>query len=158
MRVWSGRFATLVALGVLCLAPSPAAAEIDPGIRAGIYSDASEAFVGVELLTDITGQWYFNPNIEYVFVDNGSLWTLNGDVHYDLQTRSPWAVWLGGGLAVIFSEVDLPRGRSVDDTEVGLNLLAGGGAKRGAIRPYLQGKVIIADDTEAVIAVGLRFH
>ena len=158
MRVWSGRFATLVALGGLSLAPSPAGAEIDPGVRAGFYSDASEGFVGIELLTGITGRWYFNPNLEYVFVDNGSLWTLNGDVHYDLETGTPFAVWLGGGLAAIFSEVDLPRGRSEDDTEIGLNLLAGGGAKRGAIRPYLQGKLVIADNTEAVIAFGLRFH
>jgi hypothetical protein len=158
MRVWSGRLTTLVALGLLCLAPSAAGAEIDPGVRAGVYSDASEGFVGVELLTDITPEWFFNPNLEYVFVDNGSLWTLNGDVHYDLDIGSPWAVWLGGGLGVIFREVDLPRGRSEDETDLGLNLLAGAGAQRGALRPYVQGKVIIADDTEAVIAIGLRFH
>lgn len=159
MREWSGRFATaLLVAGVLGLLPAPAAADIDPGVRAGFYSDAEGGFVGAELLTGISGKWFFNPNIEYVFVDDGSLWTLNGDVHYDLDVGTSFAVWLGGGLGVLFSEVDLPRGRSEDDTELGLNLLAGAGAQRGAIRPYVQGKIIIADETEAVIGFGLRFH
>ena len=40
-----------------------------------------------------------------------------------------------------------------DDTEVGLNVLGGVGfSKRGPIRPYVQGKVILADNTEAAIA------
>jgi hypothetical protein len=150
--------ASAVALGVLFLLPAPAAADVDFGVRAGFYSDADAGFLGFELLTDITRRWFFNPNLEYVFVDDGSLWTLNGDVHYDLQTGSPLAVWVGGGPAIIFSEVDLPRGRSESETDVGVNLLAGVGAKRGALRPYAQGKVVISDNTEAVVAVGLRFY
>ncbi|HEX5758556.1 MAG TPA: hypothetical protein VF121_05140 [Thermoanaerobaculia bacterium] len=143
------------------LLPAPAAADIDPGFRAGFYSDAEAAFIGGELLTDITRRWFFNPNLEYVFVDDGSLWTLNADAHYDFDVETPLAVWAGGGLAVIFREFDDPRLRRLnedDDTEIGLNLLAGVGAKRGAMRPYLQGKIVIADETEAVIAVGLRFN
>ncbi len=44
-------------------------------------------------------------------------------------------------------------------TDVGLNLLAGIGFwKRGAVRPYVQGKVTISDNTEASIGFGVRFH
>jgi hypothetical protein len=28
---------------------------------------------------------------------------------------------------------------------------------RGAVRPYVQGKILVSDETEAVIAFGLRF-
>ncbi|HEX9945480.1 MAG TPA: hypothetical protein VGG03_25995, partial [Thermoanaerobaculia bacterium] len=91
--------------------------------------------------------------------------TLNLDAHYDLRTPASYALWVGGGPAVIFSNFDPPpgcRGRgceSDDETELGLNLLAGVGFwKRQAIRPYVQGKVVLSDNTEAAIAFGLRFH
>jgi len=64
-------------------------------------------------------------------------------------------VWLGGGPALIFHEPDNPRRDS--NTDVGANLFAGIGLKRSGVRPYVQGKVIFSDDTEAVLAVGLRF-
>ena len=153
----------VLAVAALVLLPSLAKAEVDFGVRGGFYSDAEAGFLGAEVLMDVTRSWYFNPNIEYVFVDDGSLWTANGDFHYDFPTRSNLAVWAGGGLAVIFSEIDPPRGcrrcEGEDETDVGLNLLGGVGfTKRGPIRPYVQGKVILSDNTEAAIAVGLRFY
>ena len=39
-----------------------------------------------------------------------------------------------------------------------MNLGGVGFTKRGPIRPYVQGKVILSDNTEAAIAVGLRFY
>ncbi len=160
----TGRVVRALALAGLLLVPCAANA-IDFGVRGGFYSDAEAGFLGGELLMGVTRSWFFNPNVEYVFVDDGSLWTLNGDFHYDFPTRSNLAVWAGGGPAVIFSEIDPPRGcrgrncEGQDDTELGLNLLGGVGfAERGPIRPYVQGKVILADNTEAAIAFGLRFH
>lgn len=162
-RKTTGRVVWALALTALFLAPSLANAEVDFGIRGGFYSDAEAGFLGAEALMDVTRAWYFNPNIEYVFVDDGSLWTINGDFHYDLPVQSNLAIWVGGGPAVIFSEIDPPRGcrrcEGSDDTEVGLNLLGGVGfSKRGPIRPYVQGKVILSDNTEAAFAFGLRFH
>ncbi|MGH9379163.1 MAG: hypothetical protein ACRD2Z_00910 [Thermoanaerobaculia bacterium] len=128
---------------------------IDFGIRGGLYTDVEEAFVGIELLSRIQrSQWYFNPNVEWVFLENGDLITANIDLHYDFPTSGQFNAWLGGGLAVLFTDPD--RGDS--DTEPGLNLLAGLGFNpHGVVRPYLQGKIILADDSEAVIAIGLRF-
>ena len=37
------------------------------------------------------------------------------------------------------------------------NRWAGGGLVRGGVRPYAQAKIVLSDDTEAVLAVGLRF-
>jgi hypothetical protein len=159
----TGRVVWLLAVAGLFLGPGIARAEIDFGVRGGLYSDAEAGFLGAELLTGISRNWFLNPNLEYVFVDDGDLWTLNLDAHYDFRTGAPYYVWAGGGPAVIFSSLDPPRGcRRCDDdseTDLGLNLLAGVGFGKGqAIRPYVQGKVILSDNTEAVIAFGLHFH
>lgn len=145
--------ALAVALAVTAL---PARADgIDFGVRGGLYSDADAAFAGVELLFPVTRSWYFNPNFEYVFVDRGDLYTLNADVHYDLPVSGQSYVWLGGGPALIVRDPNRPgRDRK---TDVGLDLLAGIGWKGGSIVPYVQGKVVVADNTEAVLAVGVRF-
>lgn len=140
------------------LAPAPAEAQIDLDLRAGLYTDVEEAFIGAGILTGVTGNWYFNPNVEYVFVDPGSLWTLNGDFHYDFARRGNWSFWGGAGPALIFRDFDDRRRRDDDsETDFGANLLAGFGMVRGTVRPYGQFKVILSDDTEAVLALGLRF-
>lgn len=155
----TGRVARVLAVASLFLIPTAAQAEIDFGVRGGFYNEADAGFIGGELLMDVTRSWYFNPNLEYVFVDNGDLYTLNLDAHYDFPTRSTFYVWAGGGPAIIFSERELRRGGSEDETDLGLNLLGGVGFGRGqAIRPYVQGKVILSDETEASIAFGIRFH
>lgn len=158
-----GSVAWVLCVAALFLVPSAARAEIDFGIRGGFYDDADAGFLGAELLWDVTRRWFFNPNLEYVFVDNGDLSTLNLDFHYDFVTQSPFYVWAGGGPAVIFRSADPPplcrRCEDEDETDVGLNLLGGIGFGKGqALRPYLQGKVILSDDTEAVLAVGIRFY
>lgn len=151
---------TLAAAAAFAIPAAPASA-VDFGVRGGVYDDADSAFVGGELLFQISPRWYFNPNLEYVFVDDGDLFTLNGDFHYDFDTSGNVAVWAGGGPAVLLIDDDDDRGRRRDDddgdTDFGANLLAGVGMKSGAVRPYLQGKVILADETEAVLAVGIRF-
>jgi hypothetical protein len=156
------RVVSTLAIAGLLVVPGLAQADVDFGVRGGFYKDADAAFLGGEVLMPITRAWYFNPNLEYAFVDDGNLWTANADVHYDLPMRSNLAVWVGGGLAAIFSSIDPPRGcrncDSNDETEVGVNLLGGVGfSKRGPIRPYVQGKVVLSDNTEAAIAFGLRF-
>jgi hypothetical protein len=142
-------------LGFLLLCGPARSADWDLGLRTGLYTDIEEAFVGVEGLGRIgSTDFFLNPNAEVVFVDNGDLVTLSLDVHYDLELDThPVDVWLGAGPTVLFRDLD--RGRGDDD--FGLNLLAGVGLREGAVRPYGQLKVILADDTEAVLAFGIRF-
>ena len=153
----SMRVLTLLVLSLAAVAAAPAARAdgVDIDVRTGIYTDGSDGFLGAGVLWDVgkTGSWYANPNLEYVFVDNGDFFTVNGDVHYDFKTDAPFAVWAGGGPAVLFSDPD--HGDS--ETDFGLNLLAGIGAKQGNIRPYGQVKLIISDDSQLVFAFGLRF-
>ena len=149
--------ASALLIGLAAWSATPAAADIDVGLRGGYYTDVGEPFLGADLLMQIQDtRWFFNPNLEYVFVERGDLATLNLDAHYDLDTNDKdFYVWLGGGPAIIFQD---QGGRNDDnETDLGLDLLAGVGWQLESVVPYLQAKAIIADDSEVVLAVGIRF-
>jgi len=147
--------ASLLGALVLIVLNAPASAgDIKVGIRGGYYTDIGEPFLGAELLMPVAHRIYFNPNFEYVFVDNLKYWTLNGDFHYDFPTHRPYYVWAGAGLALI--RVD-PEGPAEGDTDVGANLLAGVGFKAGSVLPYFQAKVILKNGSEFALAFGIRF-
>lgn len=149
-----------VVVATILAFPSPAAAQVDLDVRGGVYTDLEDAFVGGGVLMQLTREWYFNPNVEWVFVSPGDLWTLNADFHFDFATRGPLSIWAGVGPALVFQDFDdagIRGRRSDDETDFGVNLLAGLGMATGEVRPYLQGKVLISDETEAVVALGLRF-
>src|SRR5687767_10409137 len=153
MRYSKLLFAMLI-LGFL-FASTDAEADIKPGIRARVYFDPTDAFLGGEVLVDITRSWYFNPNVEYVFVDRAGFWTFNFDVHYDLPTDEVY-VWVGGGLGIVHFDPDAPRFE--DETDLGLNLFGGVGFRTDSrLVPYIQPKVFISDDSEVSIAFGVRF-
>lgn len=151
--------ATLAAVALtLLLAPAAGAQDIDGDLRIGVYTDESEAFVGGGILTRLgNSRWFFNPNLEYVFVENGDLATLNGDFHYDLASQGDIDFWLGGGPALIFRNRDC-CGRNEDKTDFGVNLLGGVGFLRDrAVRPFFQAKLVLSDESEGVVAFGIRF-
>ncbi len=148
-------FAVAVA-GLLPLAAAPTQAA-DFGVRGGIYSfknGPNKPFVGAELLFDAGDRFYFNPNAEYVFVDNGKYWTFNFDAHWDLPTHGGPYLWIGGGLAVVYDDPD--AGSST--TKAHANILAGIGFRtRSHVVPYIQLKLITTDPTTFVAAGGIRF-
>ncbi len=125
------------------------------GIRAGRYTDMDGFFVGVELLSRVSRNFFINPNVEYVFVSNLTYMTFNLDFHYDFYTTSPLFFWVGAGLGVLYSN---PEGLGDSATDVGANLLFGIAIKTGStLTPYVQGKLILADREEFVLGIGLRF-
>ena len=146
--------AVVVGLAVTVLVPCVASAD-EPmfGVRFGYYASSEHAFAGAEFLVPVTHSIWFNPNVEYVFVDNDTYMTFNADFHYDFPTHSSTYVWAGAGLAVLYSNPDGPVGSS---TDVGANFIFGVG-HRGPVLPYIQAKLIAKSDTEFVIGVGLRF-
>lgn len=152
MRVNPRLVATLLAALVILLSAAPTRAA-NFGIRGGIYTEPTEPFVGAELLFRLAHQVYLNPNVEYIFRDNQTYMTFNGDFHYDFHTHGPY-VWIGAGLAVIYLN---PDGPAEAQSDVGANLLFGVGAKGGSVIPYVQAKLIIKDDTQFVIGAGIRF-
>jgi hypothetical protein len=147
--------ATFAAALVLLALPAPAsAADTKIGVRGGYYTDIGEPFLGAEVLVPVARRIYFNPNFEYVFVEDLNYWTLNGDFHYDFPTHRPYYVWAGAGVGLL--RVD-PPGADNSDTDVGLNLLAGVGFKAGSVVPYFQAKVILKNGSEFALGFGVRF-
>ncbi len=152
------RHATLVALALVGLLPLAVPAQAtELGVRGGVYSfknGPDKPFVGAELLVPAAGGLYFNPNAEYVFVDNGRYWTFNFDAHWDLPTHGGPYLWIGGGLAVVYADPD----GADSSTKAHANLLAGIGFRtRGHVVPYIQLKLITSDPTTFVAAGGIRF-
>jgi hypothetical protein len=147
----------LLALAVFLAAPRAGWGEVDFGVRAGEYTDIGEPFVGAELLWGLGNDLWLNPNFEYVLVDNGDYFTLNLDLHYDLDVDRPLYVWVGGGAALISIDRDRPGRDDDSETDFGLNVLGGIGFQAGPVIPYAQLKAVISDENEVVVGFGLRF-
>ena len=146
----------LMAAVILCFA-TIARADITPGARVGVFFDAESAFVGGEAVIDLTEDWSFVPNVEYVFIDNGSQFNFNFDFQYHIRTDSRFEFWAGAGPAII--HVD-PENELLDsETDFGANLFGGVGfpLRDARILPYVQPKLILADNVEFVLAFGVRF-
>ncbi len=149
-RAWM----VLVLPGVALLSgPSLAATEF--GVRSGVYTDVDAGFVGAEAIAPVGSSWYFDPNFEYAFADRGDLFTLNGDFHYDVVRSRPYDVWLGGGPAILVHEGETPT--SGHRSDLGVNLIAGVGFRQPKIEPYVQTKATVSDDSQFVLAFGVRF-
>ncbi len=129
---------------------------IEGDLRLGVYTDVSEAFVGGGLVVPLQegSRWSFVPNLEYVFVDRGDLLTVNADFQYDIGSEGSVDFWLGAGPALVLRDND----RGHDSTDFGVNLFAGIGLLRDSpLRPFLQGKLLLSDESEGVVAFGVRF-
>jgi hypothetical protein len=129
----------------------------DAGFRMGYLFDAEAFSMGMEMLTSLDGRnaWFFNPNFEVAVGENRNVAALNGDSHYDLETNSDAAVWLGAGPALLITDHDRPD--SDNDVDPALNLLFGIGAKTGSYRPFAQVKGILSDHSDVGLSVGIRF-
>ncbi len=150
------RIAGLITLWILysILTVAPAHAQSWVGARLGMYADREDAFIGIELLTRVLRDMYFNPNIEYIFVEGATFFTLNFDIHYDFYSTRDTSLWIGAGFAVLYFN---PEGPRAADTDAGINVIFGAALVGRPITPYLQAKIVITENSEFVLAMGLRF-
>ncbi len=153
-RQWQSTVLVVSMLALLAGA-APAGAQVDFGFRAGVWLEDSDPGVGAELIMPLGPKhWYFNPNLEAVFSDRSDRLIGNLDFHFDFFETPDLTVWAGAGLAIVHHQDPLP---DQDDTEPGANLFAGIGWKLDRVLPYAQLKAVLADDSELVAAVGVRF-
>ncbi len=141
---------------------SPALADsVKVGIRGGYYSQVDEPFLGAEVLVRVGHRLYFDPNVEYVFVSDGSYLTFNADFHYDFVVDPKTFVWLGAGLGVVHTGSGGARipeePPESGKTDAAANILGGIGVRAGSLVPYFQAKLIAKSGAIFAVAVGLRF-
>jgi len=147
------KFTFILITGIILFAMTPSA-NATVGVRLGTYTDAEELFIGGEVVTPVSMHFYFNPNIEYIFLENTTFLTFNADFHYDFVETERTFIWGGAGLGIQYFDYE----GNNSTTEAGLNLLLGIGLKaRGNVIPYLQGKFILGDYDDFAIGVGIRF-
>jgi len=158
MRTRMKQTALAVTLSLAAALSLTQMAASDPrgGFRAGVNLDTDDPFVGGELLAPMGGSWWANPNLEYTFGDAVNVVGFNADFHYDIGTSGETMFWVGPGLAVLVRDHEHP---AVDtETDVGLNGIMGVGWRLDSgVIPYVQGKVVLADDSEGALGFGLRF-
>ena len=140
----------LVPMLLLVLA-APAAAQWQPGVRAGVSADPDQFFFGghVEsrpLMEHLT----FRPNVEIGFGDDATLVAINIEFVYSIPIdQQRWRVYFGAGPAAnIFS--------ANDDTDAGggFNLLVGA-QHRGGL--FTELKVGTVDSADLKFTVGYAF-
>jgi hypothetical protein len=129
---------------------------LDFGIRAGRFNDLDETMIGVELAFDM-GPFVFNPNFEYVLIDDIDIMSLNADVLYPFARGGRATPYLGLGLGVMRFEAS---GFGSTDEWVG-NAIAGVAFDAGRVTPYVQVKHFrFLEETSAydtMLTIGIRF-
>jgi hypothetical protein len=147
--------ASTLAVGTtLAVTASPAAATpVGWDARGGWYTESDAFFLGGGARIGL-GAITFNPTAEYLFVDQGSSYSLNLDGTMTVLPLGVGSGWLGGGVGFYTTKPD--HGRSSTDT--GFNLLAGVGLNSIPLKPYAQFKYVVMDGSDpACFAFGVRF-
>ena len=140
----------IVALGFALLSVSAQAEKLTWGVRAGVFGDNADPFIGGEAIIPLTDRIFFNPNVQALFSDeDGNRVIANADAHYDFNAPPDRFMWAGAGLAGLMG--------GDEDFELGLNVLAGYGWDLKKWEPYVQGKFVLADDNAFELAAGVRF-
>ncbi len=151
----SAGLAAVILTAAALLAPAVSAAATDTDLRAGIYPDANALALGAGILADVGagGGWYFNPNVELAMGGRRDVVAMSGDFHYDFAENRSTSFWMGAGPAVLLTS----RRGGDRETDVGLNVLTGLGARRGEVRPFAQLRGTLAGSGELALAGGVRF-
>jgi len=144
----------IVGLGLIA-APRIAGAVVDGDVRAGVYPDANAVSVGGGVLAPMgtSGRWFFNPNLEVAMGSSRDIIAMSGDFHYDFAEQGSASFWMGGGPAVLVTD----RQFGPNDTDLGLNVLTGVGARHGDVRPFAQLRGTMANNSQVALAAGIRF-
>jgi len=119
------------------------------GGHIGYSFDTDDMLLGAQLSLPIATQLDFYPSFDYYFVDgSNSVWALNVDLKFRPQTR--YRIWyLGGGLNLL---------HGAGGTDSHLNLLTGLEDRHGTMRPYVEAKFILGDNTLFQLVGGISWR
>ena len=144
--------ASLALAVACCLVPSTAAAQIDPGVRAGLSIDPDQFYIGGHIETKpLVERLVFRPNVEVGFGDDVTLAAFNFEFAWKFSRRGDWGFYAGGGPAINLYQFDGPG----DDTEAGFNIMGGFENRKGL---FFEFKLGVADSPDFKFGVGFTFR
>jgi len=154
--------AAILALVLLAATPTTARAQMGTGfgVRAGVSAGPDQFHFGAHYDTGpLVDRLSFRPNLEVGLGDNLTTIAANFEFAYWFPIkRKPWAVYVGGGPALIISSFDVPvdnRHGGNTDTEPGFNLLVGLAHTHGF---FAEAKLGLIDSPEAKFTVGYTWR
>lgn len=143
----------LVGVGLTgVMAATPAYAQVDPGVQAGISLDPDQVFFGGHIeTTPLVERLRFRPGVDVGIGDDITAVAINLDFTYSFPGRGPWVLYAGAGPSINFYDAD--NGGSA--TEGGFNFLIGARQTRGM---FFEARIGVADSPDFKFAVGYTFR
>jgi hypothetical protein len=154
MRLRVSFLVCLVCLGVTgAVAPTPAAAQMNPGVQAGMLLDPDQFFFGGHIETaPLIDRLRFRPGVDIGLGDDTTLVAGNFDFTYTFPNgRSGWNLFAGGGPSINWYDYD--DGGS--NTDGGFNFLVGARQNSGLSFEF---RVGMAGSPDLKFGVGYTFR
>jgi hypothetical protein len=150
------RFSVVLLAGFLVASTFATSSDALPligfNVRGGQYTDTNKAFLGAGVDANVL-LFKASPNFEWVFIDGGSLYTLNFDASYNINLAAA-EVW--GGLGYVLRTTNLDGRDSL--TKGGVNVFVGGGLGLVPLKPFAQLKYsYVSNQDEFIWMLGVRF-
>lgn len=149
-------FVKIALAGTLATAISPAMAAQYPSINlsAGNFFDVRNPYVGVGYQMPFSPRWSIEPNAEYVFVNNGHMYSFNVDGRYLLNPSNPNPMSIGAGLGIVNRDLGF-----TDSTDAALNLTwrIDFNSYGGPVIPFIGTKAVLSNYSDFAVSFGVRF-
>jgi hypothetical protein len=135
-----------------CLASSAPAQSPHVGARLGIDFESKDLLVSTQATIPVTSMLDFYPSIDVYLPEEGTQTGFNGDVRFRLPTNQGPDLYVGGGMNVLLRNI-----RDESETDVGAKALFGIESRTGWIHPFLEGRLMVNDNSSFQFIGGLNF-
>lgn len=158
----------MAVLGLLFAFSTPAVGQgisFDIGPRIGYdLADVEELFLGADARIGFPAlPVVVNPTFDYYFTDGFDFYQFSVNALLDITSGAlpNMSPYVGAGLGISNLSVDVDTGFgsfSGDNSDIGVNLLAGASIDSGAFKPFAQVQLTLLGDVDLItVAVGALF-
>lgn len=154
MRPSIGSIGAWAALALLVAAFAPTAAYAQRahlGLRAGYTFDYDDPAIGGHFTVPVTRRLDFYPSLDVYLPESGSRLAFNGDLKYRFVSASVWEPYVGGGVSIVHRRIG-----DNGDNDVGADLLGGLETRLGAVHPFFEGRLRLADNSTFQVLGGVN--
>lgn len=122
-------------------------------------TDIEEFGIGINGEFFLKSDLAIAPGFNYYFTEDPiTFWEMNANVNYYFVSSGSAALYGLGGINLSTVSVDLPEPFDNSSTELGLNLGIGANFDiNSTILPYTQLRLVLGDNSQAVLSFGVKF-